>query len=412
MERIVRFILIFLSGLSCHFTFARQIEAGKKYLSISAALEQSKDGDTIVVKAGYYHEKNLIIRKQIVLISYENANLDGDHNTEIITVVADNVTIAGFCLANTGRSGTTDFAAVRIHEHRNCRVINNRIENAFFGIYAERSNQIEIKNNQLTALTHGAEEGGNGIHGWKCDTLTITGNQIQGHRDGIYFEFVTNSKILNNFSHNNQRYGLHFMFSHNNLYRDNRFVKNGSGVAVMYSKNVHMYHNKFEQNTGNANYGLLLKDMDDSKIEYNDFYNNTAAVYFEGSSRLTLHANNFRSNGWALRIQASCENVKIDSNNFILNSFDISTNGSLVLNSFNHNYWDKYEGYDLKKDGFGDVPYQPVSLYSVVSERNPASLLLMHSFLQGLMDRAEKMIPSITPVDLKDNAPLMKPLPL
>lgn len=381
---------------------------GPGYTTVKAALRDCHAGDTILVKAGYYHEKNILINKPVTLITYENANLDGDNAWELLTITADNVTVRGFCLMNTGRSSTTDYAAIRMHESNHTRILNNRIENAYFGIYAERCTNAEISDNDLNMQPIKDEEGGNGIHGWKSDSLIVQRNRVSGHRDGIYFEFVTNSFIRSNISENNLRYGLHFMFSHSNYYEHNRFAKNGSGVAVMYSKNVHMYSNQFVDNQGNANYGLLLKDIDDSRIENNLFLRNTAAVYFEGSSRLTLHKNTFRSNGWALRIQASCESVKVDSNNFVLNSFDVSTNGSLVLNSFNHNYWDKYEGYDLKKDGFGDVPYQPVSLYSMVSERNPSSLLLMRSFLVGLMDKAEKVIPSITPENLKDEAPLMK----
>jgi len=40
-----------------------------------------------------------------------------------------------------------------------------------------------------------------------------------------------------------------------------------------------------------------------------------------------------------------------------------------VLNTFNHNYWDKYDGYDLNKDRTGDVPYRPVSLFSMIAEK-------------------------------------------
>lgn len=100
----------------------------------------------------------------------------------------------------------------------------------------------------------------------------------------------------------------------------------------------------------------------------------------------------------------------IRSNNFFGNSFDVSTNGSLVLNTFNGNYWDKYEGYDLDRDGIGDVPYRPVRLYAVVVERMPHALMLMRSFMVYLMDKAEKIIPSLTPEQLMDEKPVMRPL--
>ena len=71
--------------------------------------------------------------------------------------------------------------------------------------------------------------------------MQITGNRITGHRDGIYFEFVTHSLIRDNYSFQNVRYGLHFMFSNNDRYEGNTFRDNGAGVAVMYSNHIDMH---------------------------------------------------------------------------------------------------------------------------------------------------------------------------
>ena len=90
----------------------------------------------------------------------------------------------------------------------------------------------------------------------------------------------------------------------------------------------------------------------------------------------------------------------------------MGTNGSLVLNNFDSNYWDKYEGYDLDKNGLGDVPYHPLSLFAVLSENNPSTMLLYRSFMITLLDKSEKILPTITPDNFIDNKPLMKSLPL
>lgn len=100
------------------------------------------------------------------------------------------------------------------------------------------------------------------------------------------------------------------------------------------------------------------------------------------------------------------------NNNFLGNTFDVSTNGSLVQNYFKANYWDKYEGYDLNKDGIGDVPYRPLSLFSVIVENNPPTMLLYRSFMVTLLDKSEKILPSLTPDNFIDNNPLMKSLKL
>src|SRR5690606_31426869 len=105
--------------------------------------------------------------------------------------------------------------------------------------------------------------------------ITLEDNQVSGHRDGFYFEFVKNSVILRNTSSENLRYGLHFMFSDGNRYEDNRFVSNGAGVAVMYTREIIMRKNRFLNNWGPTAYGLLLKDISNSEISANLFQGNT-----------------------------------------------------------------------------------------------------------------------------------------
>ena len=59
------------------------------------------------------------------------------------------------------------------------------------------------------------------------------------------------------------------MFSDRCKYLHNRFKQNGAGVAVMYTENVQMTDNVFEDNWGGSSYGLLLKDISDSRIASN-----------------------------------------------------------------------------------------------------------------------------------------------
>jgi nitrous oxidase accessory protein len=180
----------------------------------------------------------------------------------------------------------------------------------------------------------------------------------------------------------------------------------------MYTKGVKMINNTFEHNWGSASYGLLLKDIRDSFVTGNRFIKNSVAIFMEGSSRIEFTENIFNNNGYAIRLQASCDDNIFKRNNFLANTFDLVSNGSLVLNKINSNYWDKYEGYDLNKDAIGDVPYHPVSMYGMIVEQMPTAVLLWRSFLVYLMDRAEKAIPAMTPENLKDDLPSMKPYDL
>jgi len=406
----VRSCILILSLFCSYGAYSRTINVGvyREYKSIKAALSAVTDGDTILVDAGHYREQALAITKRIVLKGIQYPVLDGEKKYEIIAVKANGVVIDGFRIVHSGVSSLDDISGIKIYDCRNVVIKNNILEDTFFGIYTQNGVNCLIKDNQITAFSKEEQQSGNGIHCWKSDSMQIIGNTISGHRDGIYFEFVTHSIIWRNRSAKNIRYGLHFMFSHNDSYIGNDFRNNGAGVSVMYSHGVKMLSNVFEENWGDGSYGLLLKEITDSYIEGNSFVKNTSGIYMEGASRITMQKNLFKDNGWAMKIQASCMDISVSKNNFIGNTFDVGTNGTLVLNTFDNNYWDKYDGYDLNKDKIGDIPYRPVSMYSMIVEKNPPAMLLFRSFFTSLLDKTEKIIPSLTPEMLKDNKPMMK----
>lgn len=379
---------------------------------VTEGIKMASDGDTVIVSAGHYQEETIDINKSILLLANGEVILDGQGKIEIITVTKGHVTIDGFHIINSGNQSMRDIAGIKVLACRYVTIRNNTVDNCNFGIYLSNTVGCKVQHNTMHGNSLRDKTIGNGIHVWKGDSVLIENNHSSYQRDGIYFEFVTNSLIRNNLSEKNMRYGLHFMFSHSNTYESNRFTGNGAGVAVMYSHNVTMHHNSFDHNWGASAYGILLKDISDSKITENEFSFNSAGIYMEGSSRLTMEKNLFKANGWALRVQASCQEVTITNNNFMANTFDVSTNGETQLNYFKSNYWDKYEGYDLNRDGIGDVPYRPVSLFSIIVEQLPPGLLLIHSFMVFLLDKAEKIIPSLTPADLIDETPQVKPLNL
>ena len=390
---------------------ARTIIVGKNQpvTSIRKAVELAKNNDTILVEPGIYKEGNITIEKNIVLIGKNFPVIDGELKYEIFTISGYGITIKGFQFQNSGKSAMNDYAAVSVIDSKNILIENNKVTNSYFGIHFANSSFITIRNNEITGFPTTEQNTGNGIHLWKCNNALIDNNHITGHRDGIYFEFVTESTIQNNRSEKNIRYGLHFMFSNNDNYLKNTFSNNGAGVAVMYSHKVKMDGNHFELNWGPSSYGILLKDITDSHIQNNTFFKNTVGIHMEGSSRIDASKNVFKENGWAIKVQASCDDNNFYNNNFFGNSFDIATNGTMVLNKFYNNYWDKYEGYDRNKDGIGDVPYHPVSMYSMIVEQNPNALILLRSFIVSLFDKAEKAIPSLTPENLIDDKPMLKP---
>ncbi len=406
----MRIIFFIAFCFYCFAASAKTIYVGvnRTYKNITSGIAAASAGDTVFVDAGNYKEKNLVIKKSIVLKGINHPVLDGEKKYEIISVMANGVVVDGFRIIHSGISSLEDLAGIKVYDGKNVVIKNNILDDTFFGIYIQYGINCSIENNRLTSYAEEEQQSGNGIHCWKSDSLRIIGNHITGHRDGIYFEFVKNSIIWRNTATKNMRYGLHFMFSNDDMYVANIFSNNGSGVSVMFSNHIKMYSNYFEENWGDASHGILLKEISDGYMEGNHFTKNTSAIFMEGANRIYMKHNSFENNGWALKIQASCMDVVLERNNFIGNTFDVGTNGSLVLNRFFNNFWDKYEGYDLNKDKIGDIPYRPVSMYSMIVEKYPPAMILFRSFITTLLDKTEKILPSLTPENLKDNAPLMR----
>ncbi|MBW7916295.1 MAG: nitrous oxide reductase family maturation protein NosD [Trueperaceae bacterium] len=388
---------------------ARTLEvcASCAYPTVAGALAAADDGDTVVVKAGTYREGPLAITKSITLVGEDWPVLDGELTHAILTVDADDVVVRGLVLRDSGRSHVTDVAALRVEEVERCLIEDNRVEDAFFGIYFAKSIGCTVRGNSV--IGHGELEAytGNAIQGWNATYLTIENNYVSGHRDGIYLEFARGAHVTGNVSEKNLRYGLHFMFSHESRFEDNTFRENGAGVAVMYSKKIDMSGNRFLENWGAAAYGLLLKEIDDSVVTGNLFERNSAAVYIDGSNRTDLTRNDFVRNGYALRVLSNSMGMRVMYNNFIGNTFDVITNANRSYNSFLENYWDAYEGYDLNRDGVGDVPFRPVRLFSMTVQSFPQSMILLRSPLSQVMDYAERLLPIITPKAIEDDRPLM-----
>jgi nitrous oxidase accessory protein len=388
-----------------------RVGADAPFLTLRDALDAAGDGDTVRVAAGVYREFPLTIDRPVTLIGEGFPVLDGEGLHSILIVTAPDVQIEGFELRGAGVSYTRDHAAILVEEVSGCRILNNRLEDNFFGIYLARSSDCLVRGNRIRAEGTREANSGNGIHLWDVERVQIEDNRIEGHRDGIYLEFARGAVIRDNVSEHNIRYGLHFMFSDDSFYLENTFRGNGAGVAVMYTRNVVMAGNRFEDNWGTASYGLLLKDVQDSVVEDNLFRRNTIAIHSEGTDRVTFRLNRFERNGWAVRVLGSSQDNHFTANDFIDNTFDVTTNSRRNPNTFDGNFWSSYRGYDLARDGVGDVPHRPVRLFAFIVERRPVALILLRSFFVEILEVAERVLPVLTPETLIDENPRMTEVP-
>lgn len=375
--------------------------------SIAAAVRAAAPGSTIVIGSGTYHEPPFVVDRPLILVGDARPVIEPAGPGTLIRVTADDVVLRGLVLANVAPSHVEDRAAVRFERVRGCVVEDNEIRNAPFGIYLSEVSDCRIVRNVVHGAGRTAGPPGNAIHLWSSRQVTVIDNVVTNHRDGLYLEFVQGTTIERNRSERNRRYGLHFMFSNQCAYRSNSFARNGAGVAVMYSREVEMERNDFDSNRGPTAYGLLLKDISDSRLDANRFSGNTVALHIEGGGRLTVSRNRFAGNGWAIRMMANSPENRFERNIFAGNSFDFSTNSRATSAIVSGNWWDRYKGYDLDRNGRGDVAFRPVRLFSLLVAGHPSSMILMRSTFVDLLDAAERALPILTPETLVDTSPLM-----
>lgn len=406
LQHSIFFILVFMSFMS--YATTHEVCESCELSSIKEAIQIAKEFDTIVVKKGTYKEHGILVNKPLTIIGKNYPVIDGELKGEVITIISDNVTIDGLFIINVGTSYTEDYAAIRVKRSKHFVIQNVVLEKLFFGIYLEKSSYGRIYHNKIIGDAVQEYNSGNGIQLWYSNHIEIEHNYVEHVRDGIYLEFSDDCLIKNNVSAENLRYGLHFMFSNDDVYQDNTFENNGAGVAVMFSKKIKMYNNTFKENWGTASYGMLLKEINDAEIIGNTFEENTIGINIEGSNRMIYKNNNFINNGWAIKVRGACYTNQFLENNFLYNSFDISYNSKVNDNVFDKNYWSNYTGYDLNKDGIGDVPYRPVKLFSYIVNRTPETIILLRSLFIDIINFSEKVSPVFTPDDLLDNNPSIK----
>lgn len=408
------FALIFVcwsAGPALSAGKTHRVCADCEFHGLRAAVAAADAGDTILVHAGVYREGLVEVFKPLTILGVDRPTIDGRGDKHVFYVRADDVTLRGLVIQGSGSSFVSDFAGIRAEHSRRCLFADNLIRDNTYSIYFEKVSNCVVRNNTIVGNAVREVTAGNGVHLFYSDHIRVVGNDVSKSRDGLYFEFTEDSMIADNRSHDNLRFGMHFMFSHRNEFSRNSFTGNPTGVAIMYSRNLTVRRNSFEKSRGASSYGILIKEITDSNFTENLFRENTLGIMLNGSNRNLIQRNGFLSNGRAAEIYTNSYDNEFRQNNFVENKFDIATNSRRNTNRFEFNYWDRYRGYDLDRDGRGDVPFRPVSVFSFWVGRYPELGILLNSPVVTFLEIAERVFPAITPESLADPTPRMKAFP-
>ena len=188
-------ILIFFITLN-GYSQSIEVCASCEVKTLTDAIAISKPHDKIIVQKGTYLESNILIDKPLHIIGKNNPIIDGEKKSYVLVVKSDSVTVSGLTVKNPGQSYTKDYAAVYISQSNNFTFENNTLENVFFGFLLEKSHHGTLSNNKVSSNAVDQSSSGNGIHLWNCSNITIKDNEVFDLRDGIYLEFVKESKVF------------------------------------------------------------------------------------------------------------------------------------------------------------------------------------------------------------------------
>ncbi len=388
------------------------------FTSISLAILSAKSGDTVEVNSGTYNE-HIIVDKTLDIIGINEPNIDGGGKGTVVLIKAPGVTFKGFRVTGSGESLTVEDAGIVLDSAQDSIIEDNRLHDVLFGIYLKNSSGTLIRNNIIVGKDLSIPVRGDGIRLWYSSDTKIIDNTITGARDLVMWwsgdTLIKGNKIEQG------RYGLHYMYSDNNVFEDNMFIDNYVGGFLMYSKNIKFHYNIFARNQGPATgYGIGFKDLDDIVAKENLFIDNRIGIYMDNSphsidSWNTLEDNVIAFNDIGISLMPSIQRNIIVSNSFADNSQQVEVRGGGTLSGNNWyaegkgNYWSDYVGYDDNKDGIGEIPYKAESLFESLIDSYPNLRVFVFSPVAQAIELASDAFPVIKPEPkVTDEYPLMK----
>lgn len=382
--------------------------------SLQAALEAAQPGDTLILAPGD-HGGPIRIDRPLTLWGPSNAVIHSQGLGHTIEVRADHVELLGFSVIGSGRRFEQTDAAVSV-QGNNCRVEGLRIRDALFGVIVDASRGAVIRGNDIQGLG-GFDLGmrGDAIRFWEVRGSEIRGNRISDSRDVVVW-YSPGNRVLDNWCEFG-RYGTHLMYSHSNEVSGNTYLGNLVGIFIMYSDSVEVARNRAAFSDPVGGLGIGIKESGQLSVRDNTLLRNQVGIYLDTSPLQRTHSNEFMRNhllscdtGVAFHRSEARSLFSANEWRGCSAAVRVEGRGNALGVDWVGNYFDDYAGYDLDRDGVGDIPYELVDLSNQLVGTREELRFLRGTLALGLLDLAGQVFPLLRPTPLlRDLSPRFAP---
>ena len=368
---------------------------------LQAVIDAAEAGATLCLAAGSYRGP-LVVGQRVTIWGPPAAVVRSPGKGTTFEIEGDGAALLGFTVDGSGGRFDTLDAAVHVVAD-DVRIEGIRVRNAAFGVLVEKANRASILNN----LVEGPDEGplglrGDGIRLWETRDSEVRGNRVIGSRDMVIW-YSSNNRLIDN-TVVRSRYGTHFMYSHDNVVRGNRYIDNVVGIFIMYSRNLELRENLLARSSGPGGMGLGIKESGNLTVSDNTFIANTKGVYMDTTPLEPADSNTFENNAFfhsevAILMHSSEKRNAFRGNTFVSNhsQLQVEGGGNALAVDWQGNSFDDYVGYDMDHDGFGDIPYELRRLSSQLESTYPQLQFFRGGITLELLDAISSMFPMLEP---------------
>ncbi|HSM14082.1 MAG TPA: nitrous oxide reductase family maturation protein NosD [Thermoanaerobaculia bacterium] len=373
--------------------------------SLATALAAAAPGSAICLAPGE-HSGTLTIGEGVVVWGPRSAVIRSAGTGDTVRLIGNGSALLGCTVDGSGSRFDLQEAAIHVESSQGARVEGVLVRNALFGIIVEKSERVVLRGNRVEGSRH-PQIGlrGDAIRVWETERSMIEGNLVLGSRDVVIW--YSSDNVIRRNEVRDGRYGTHFMYSHGNRVEGNRYVGNVVGVFAMYSRDLVLERNLLAASEGAAGMGLGLKESSAVTVVDNVLVKNSIGIYLDNSPYEPGQSNLFRGN--AIRLcdvgvgfhGTSADNHWLD-NSLRANSIQVRVDGGgdALGNEWRGNDFDDYAGYDLDRDGVGDVAYELRTFTGTLIARHPQLDFFRGSPALAMIDAASRILPIYRPTTL------------